>query len=143
MAAYRVIVDHLLKALGKLCETGLWREKDESHEYRQKERDEFYLWWWITLNHKIEHKWDDAQTPLWCSITATSSSGMTKWKKLACLSTYQCLKKELFWLTFSKSVKGLNFKPKDEVQNQIDEKTLALRKQNIWSLWDSEDNSVF
>lgn len=34
--AYRVIVDHLLQALCKFCETGLWREKKDSHEGKQR-----------------------------------------------------------------------------------------------------------
>lgn len=31
--AYRVIVDHLLQAFSKLCETGLWREKKERRHH--------------------------------------------------------------------------------------------------------------
>ena len=34
--AYRVIVDHLLQALGKLCETGLWREKKNRDRHETK-----------------------------------------------------------------------------------------------------------
>lgn len=38
--AYRVIVDHLLKALGKLGETGLWRDgMTAMNTGRERERE--------------------------------------------------------------------------------------------------------
>lgn len=49
--AYRVIVDHLLQALSKLCETGLWREKKDSHEGRQRERESVTMY---SYNNKTQ-----------------------------------------------------------------------------------------